>query len=434
MSDGQRDENFKVHQNNPPPRKIRNILRVVAYNVLFTFVGLTLIAIAGEVYIWLKTQRHFVQGVGDIWKPNKKITLSTVDFSLSQHTNSLGFLDREPIGPERVAASCHIAMIGDSFVEAKEVPIADKFHVRLEELAARHLPHLDITTSAYGQGGTGQINQLPYYDEFARYLSPELVVLVFVDNDFLNNSPILSALPWRLHPDRQPFVTAERDANGTMKLRPPHPDWQMLKLPNAPKSNYVRIFEHLIPRSYFVRGLYNNISILFPSQHNFLIALPSHNSLIAHVERLSQSLRIDYESLFDGWQPTTWKDVKRQLKKETLPSFFEKELAFTAFALDQFKERTERDGASLVILTIHRMGTRGHPLFDHLKALAEARGIPVIDQYDYICRQGGEIREAHWAHDGHWNEQGHQWVAEALLEYVKEYPEVCAKTATEKTP
>ncbi len=393
-------------------RKNRNILLVVGYNVLLTFVGLALIVLAGEVYLRLKSTRHFVQGVGTIFKPNKKTVRSTVDFSVSQYSNRLGFLDREPISPERAAASCHIAMIGDSFVEAQQVPIADKFHVRLEELAARHLPHLDITTQAYGRGGTGQINQLPYYDEFARHLSPELVVLVFVDNDFLNNSPILAALPWRIHPDRQPFVTAKRDANGTMKLRPPHPDWQMLKLP---------IFEYLSPRSYFVQGLYNKISILFPSQHN---------SLMAHVERLSPSLRLNYESLFDGWQPTTWQDVKHQLKKETLPPLWEKELAFTAFALDQFVERTDRDGAPLVILTIYRMGTRGHPVFDRLNALAEARGIPVIDQYDYIRRQGGDPeRDPRWVHNAHWNEQGHQWAAEALLEYLKENPAVCAKPA-----
>ena len=51
---------------------------------------------------------------------------------------------------ERAAASCHITMIGDSYVEALQVPIADKFHVRLEDLAARELRHLDVTTSAFG--------------------------------------------------------------------------------------------------------------------------------------------------------------------------------------------------------------------------------------------------------------------------------------------
>ncbi len=359
---------------------------MVAYNALFTFVGLALIALVGEIYLRLKAQRHFVQGVGSIYQPNKKITWDHtwyhIDYFNISYANSLGFLDREPISPERAAASCHIAMIGDSFVEAEQVPIADKFHVRLEELAARHLPHLDITTQAYGQSGTGQINQLPYYDAFARHLSPELVVLVFVDNDFLNNSPILSALPWGFHPDRQPFVTAKRGANGTMKLRPPYDP---------------------LRRSYFMRGLHNNRPRLFPAPRR------RHR-----------------------WPPRDqiYKYLVSQFEKETLSPFLEKELAFTAFALDQFVERTERDGVPLIILAIYDMGTRGHPIFDRMNAMVEARGIPVIDQYDYIRRQGGDPeRDPRWAHDYHWNEQGHQWAAEALLEYLKENPEVCAKPA-----
>ena len=159
------------------PRKIRHVLRVIAYNVLFTFIGLGLIALVGEVYLRLKRSMmpfsfatiryswHFVPKVGRILKPNAEVSWTNHrEFWTISRTNSLGFLDREPIRSERAAASCHITMIGDSFVEAKEVPIADKFHVRLEERAARHLSHLDITTSAFGRGGTGQINQLPYYD------------------------------------------------------------------------------------------------------------------------------------------------------------------------------------------------------------------------------------------------------------------------------
>ena len=72
--------------------------------------------------------------------------------------------------------------------------------------------------------------------------------------------------------------------------------------------------------------------------------------------------------------------------EESLPPVFKDALDFTAFALDQFKERADRDGGSLAVLSIYRMGTRGDPYFDRLNAMAEARGIPVIDQYDYILR------------------------------------------------
>ena len=132
--------------------------------------------------------RYFHPKAGLILKPNAEIRWTNgLDFWTISRTNSLGFLDRPPPPPERAAAGCHVTMIGDSFVEAKEVPIAEKMHVQFEDMASRRLPHLNSTTSAFGQQGTGQINQLPYYDEFARHLQPSLVVLVFVRNDFGDN-------------------------------------------------------------------------------------------------------------------------------------------------------------------------------------------------------------------------------------------------------
>ena len=419
----------ETHGLKTPPRKTRRVLRLIGWNLLLTLAGLALIALTGEVYLRLKRSMmsfyinryplHFVSKVGLMLEPNAEVrSIDHREFWTISRTNSLGFLDREPIGSNRAAESCHIAMIGDSFVEATDVPIADKFYVRLEELAARQLPHLDITTSAFGKGGTGQINQLPLYDEFARRLSPKLVVLVFVDNDFRNNSPFFAALSWKVHPDRQPFVTATRDENGAIKLRPPHPDWQGFRS-QAPPDRRLAEDQHV--RSYFVQGLRYNISAWFPSQPSYL---PNWVKLLSDHPA--------YESQFNGWQPKTRAEIHQQFEKKTLLPAFEKELAFTAFALDQFKERTDRDEASLVILASYTMGTRGHGPFDHMSALSEVRGIPVIDQYDYILRQGADPeRDATWANDWHWNVAGHQWAAEALLEYLKENPEICTQ---EKTP
>ena len=90
-------------------------------------------------------------------------------------------------------------------------------------LAVRRLPHLDVTTSAFGIVGTSQIAQLPFYDAYARRLSPKLVVLVFVPNDFRDNSPVLAAL-WRgLDPDRLPWASVGRGEDGALALRPPTP-------------------------------------------------------------------------------------------------------------------------------------------------------------------------------------------------------------------
>ncbi len=346
-----------------------------------------------------------------------------LDFWTESRTNSLGFVDREPISLERAAASCHVAMIGDSFVEASEVPIADKFHVRLEELAAEELRHLDITTSAFGLSGTGQINQLAYYDEFARYLRPTLLVLVFVFNDFVDNAPILDGLHRGIDPDRLPEVSATRGADGSITLRPPYPPhFQESRL--AVPSGHTRAADHLTGVSLFANWL--------DAKRPTFSSDDADPRLVAQVALLSRRPPPDYAALLDGWRPTTREGLGDPfLHTQDLPPVYEDALDFTAFALDQFRERADRDGTAVVILSSHTMGTRGDLGFDRLTALAESRGIPVINQYDYITRQGAEPRDAIWAHDSHWNAAGHRWAAEALLEYLKQNQAVCT---TRKRP
>ena len=89
----------------------------------------------------------------------------------------------------------------------------------------------------------------------------------------------------------------------------------------------------------------------------------------------------------------------------------------------------------MVILSSQYVGTRGAPGFDRLTALAEPRGIPVIDYNDYVLRQGAEPkRDARWNQDAHWNTAGHRWAAEALLEYLKENQEICTRRKRPASP
>ena len=211
------------------PRRGRPAPLLVGWNALVLVAGLALIGVVGEAYFQLRVpfaESDLPFGLvsttaGQLYRRDAELRFTNgLDFWTVTRTNSLGFPDREPIGLERAVASCHIAMIGDSFVEALQVPIADKFHVRLEELAARELRHLDVTTSAFGFSGTGQVNQLAYYDEFARHLRPALLVLVFVSNDFMNNAPILAGLHQGVDPDQLKLVSAIRGADGGITLRP----------------------------------------------------------------------------------------------------------------------------------------------------------------------------------------------------------------------
>ena len=158
------------------------------------------------------------------------------------------------------------------------------------------------------------------------------------------------------------------------------------------------------------------------------------------------SRRPAYAPLLDGWLSVPRESLLRVANRD-FPSlealfaegddppfytqalaspFYTEALAFTAFGLDEFKKRAERDGAALVILAIHEM-TRfaGGNMLARLNEMAAERGIPVVDQGDFILRQGAALRDAHWKRDGHWNPAGHRWAAEALLEYLKRNRDLC---------
>ena len=104
-------------------------------------------------------------------------------------------------------------------------------------------------------------------------------------------------------------------------------------------------------------------------------------------------------------------------------------MEFTAFALDEFQRRVAADGASLWLLLAtsreFQLGDASEPLRVLVDDLAEARGIPVVSLHDYLVRQGRKLRDGTFPIDGHWNPTGHQWVAEALLEHLRQHPEVC---------
>ena len=400
-------------------------LRLVLWNLLLIGAAATLIFILAEAWFRLtKPYRdldwrpaHFAPGVGLLQEPGQTKRLRDgLGAWVENRANSLGFLDREPPDPERAAQSCHIAIIGDSFVEGSQVPIADKFQVRLESLAAQALPRMNVTTSAFGIAGTGQVSQLPLWDEYAKGLAPKVLVLVFVNNDFPNNSKLLMSLDLGSDPDHMPYAWAEKTATGAIELRPPDPNWRSLAV-SADTPLPVSASRFLTRRSLFYRYLNVKFSLLGDKDAEWNTTFQERVALLRQ--------RPHYESAFRGWEDKTSAQIQWLAVSENPPPVFKEALEFTGFALDEFKRRADRDGVHLVILAIHAMGDSRNPLRTTLNDLATNRGIPVLSQHDHILRQGGAIEDAQWPYDGHWTPTGHQWAAEVLLDYLKQNPALC---------
>ena len=394
-----------------------------------------LLAAAGGAEIYLRLTVPFrdsvgpqrlAPGVGVIRPPHREFRFTNgIDYWAVSRTNSLGFLDREPPDAERAAESCHVTLIGDSFVEGREASLSERAQVRLEELAARELPELDVTTSAFGFQDTGQISQLAFYDAFARGLSPDVVALVAVDNDFYDNSLPFEAYSHGFHPDHPSHLFARRGADGDMEFVSPagDRDFWANRLPGVPPwgpgAHGSRVERELRERSYLADRLWLDFG------GNPWLARPSAERLRALERRAALIGGHPRHATF----ALGWNEAERfgapyaPFLEDDPPPAYRDALDVTRFALEQFRERAERDGAALVILASHTLGGEGDGLFELLRGLAG--DIPVISQTDHVIAAGGEVGDLHWAHDFHWNPAGHRWAAEAILAWLKEHPGVC---------
>ena len=348
----------------------------------------------------------FVPDVGVMSRPRTEIRATNrLDFWTISKANSYGFIDREPLSPAEAVAGCHIAVIGDSFVEARHVPTSAKLHVRLQELAGQHpvLAGLDVTSSAWGRRNTAQASQLPFYDKYVRWLRPKLLVLVFHNNDLGGNSAAVMAARQGWQRTKMPFAFPWTDqVDGTIKLRMPTRDFQELPPPPAGESPGVTL----------------------------RLGRPGTD-----IRRSSLACRLG-ERLLAGSYFLAWATAKVHSRRnvqvcQVPPSSvgqddYEEALALTGWALDQFKQRAKRDGASLILLATHAMGSVGDDGWETLASIAAERGIPVVSQAEYILAQGATTSEAQFDHDGHWNPLGHRWGAEAVLSYIEQRLEICA--------
>lgn len=287
-----------------------------------------------------------------------------LNFWTVSRANRWGFLDRPPLLDRPQNSSCRVALVGDSFVEASQVAISDKLQVRIEEMATSRMPTLRVAASGYGMWGTGQVAQLGLYDSFVSRSSPDIVVLVFVRNDFVENAYLPNSY----------FVSATRRGDGTFELLPPQPG---AKLP----------------------------SWLGRASTSSSYAIPMLKALIT--------------------TSRTWRRARRTLglQRERDIDLGPEALEHTGFALDQWKARARRDNFFLVILASHTMGK---VVFGPMERLASARDIPVIDSNAYLRRRNRRARDGSFRNDHHWNRTGHQWAAEAFLEWLEQNQGACA--------
>lgn len=420
---------------------LKELLPVVAVSTA------TLLLMIGAAELYFRATVPFINStwpmkfdpeVGTTFTPGALVRFTNhVDFWTETRVNEIGFLDRPPPGP-KPPGTCRVLFLGDSFVEAAQVPVEQKVQVLIERLLNERAAPRRFDAAALGYSGTGQLNQLPFYDRFGKAMAPDIVVLVAISNDLANNSAVLEGVRNGWSPDHPPRLFARRNAaKDGFELLPIEPDPLRQNLPRDPSlatsTTLQRANQMARSWSYFYNWVYTNLAIQYPAVVAPLAGPSAAQAYAANI-RAIEALP-GYPRVFDGWRYPEDLDFDTMFFADALPPVFAEAEAMTGFAFDEFLARGRRDGFRLLILASSSLSTQHEDAYgrkmvergyrDRVARLAAARGIPVVDQYDYMVAHGGKRGQEHFSRDGHWSPQGHRWAAEALVEYILKHPEAC---------
>jgi len=119
-------------------------------------------------------------------------------FDVPVQANSAGFRDRDheimkPAGTRR------IVMLGDSFLEALQVPFEQSITPMLEKRLNAQGQHTEFIS--LGVSGFGTAREYLALREYGLRYQPDLVLLFFVGNDVSDNSRRLQGLPYVPYPE-----------------------------------------------------------------------------------------------------------------------------------------------------------------------------------------------------------------------------------------
>ncbi len=122
-------------------------------------------------------------------------------YDTAVEVNSAGFRDREHTLTKSPDV-CRIALLGDSFMEALQVPFQLSTTRRMEDELATLGVHAE--TINFGVSGASTAREYLTMDSYALPYRPDVALLFFVANDFSGNSRELKGASYLPYPQTQP--------------------------------------------------------------------------------------------------------------------------------------------------------------------------------------------------------------------------------------
>ncbi|MEK7536892.1 MAG: SGNH/GDSL hydrolase family protein [Patescibacteria group bacterium] len=295
------------------------------------------------------------------FKPDSSIYIRSECFSNVIKTNSLGFHSKE-YNLEKTAGVFRIAVIGDSFIEASQVPIEKTFAYLLEKkLNNQTDKQYSYEVMPFGISSHGTYKSLFYLKAYALDFKPDLVIAAYSLND--------------LEDDFREMIQFNEYGQPVLEIS---------------LVEYKSVIQTV--EAFFKKNLRK--SVLVTTLRKEILQLKSK----LEKKTINTPISDDPEKINQAWETeekllTSFNNiVKNSSSKFLLASLAD------ARAYDFMGGTEEAKRLKLIA---------DHSTFDYFDLM------PV-----FIEKYVSEKSDFTWPCDGHWNETGNQWVAEALLDYL----------------
>jgi hypothetical protein len=380
-------------------------------NVLLIGIIWIILAIAVEAALWATgfTPPSYVTpetygNVNLLYRPNSQTrwrgNMAQVrEFDTPIGTNSIVQFDREHAfdKPDNVY---RVLFVGDSFVEALQVPLEKWFGSLLEaalnqdaQIASKGLR---VEVIKLGGSGNGAIKEYELLRKQGLKYDPDLVITLFTDSNDLND------------------------------------DWHYYRRVTG-REDYKHVNARPAPALYQKLDFYNKLIFVSGSRLNRWMAF------------LITEAREKYRRKKDSVDAAQWRDVLGAYARPGSALFAGQEqkwkeaAGLTTGAHLKMAQETNASGGRYVVAFVDRPQTYRPDAYNHLfkiisglerevdldrpakllKAVLGSRGVESIDLNEIFKERAARQRTGHYVYDGHWNEEGHRWAAEALLPYIK---------------
>lgn len=299
-----------------------------------------------------------------------------------------------------------IAVLGDSFTEAKQVNDADDYETRLERKFRDSGKNVEALN--FGIEGMGTTQEYLTLKTYAMAYKPDLVIIqIYPFNDVYNNSPVLN-------PEAAaPYILISKD--GKEEFVPAQDPTK--KLPLAFLSSHLYSYRWAVNMYYRIKHSLKLLSKGKSSSKNQVISTEK-TPLVLQVYDENESRNEQWQ---EAWRVT--EEMLRRVKNISEENHF-KLLAFLVPAsFEVFPEHRESSLPGLlsqhdeinkkwnIDLTFPRRRVAG---------ILNKYSIPFIDLSDVFMLKGKEEPPYYIPHDEHFTLRGHEVAAEAIFKAITE--------------